>query len=109
MSRSDSTTFDLRAGPSEMSASPVVRQVPLPFPARTVLGLLARIAHGSLEVALPDGRTLHFGAGEPRAILCVLDWRVFRDAMSGGDTAFCGRLLARRLGEPGSRRAADAA
>ena len=88
MSRSDSTTFDLRAGPSEMSASPVVRQVPLPFPARTVLGLLARIAHGSLEVALPDGRTLHFGAGEPRAILCVLDWRVFRDAMSGGDTAF---------------------
>ena len=87
MSRSDSTTFELRAAAGTLSANPA-RQPQLPFAARTVLGLLARIAHGSLEVALPDGRTLHFGAGGPRATLCVLDWRVFRDAMSGGDTAF---------------------
>ena len=88
MNRSDSTTLGLRTGPPGLSASPAARQASLPFAARTVLGLLARIAHGSLEVALPDGRSLHFGVGEPRALLCVLDWRMFRDAMSGGDTAF---------------------
>ena len=88
MSRSDSTTFNLREGAGTLSPGYPARHPQLPFAARTVLGLLARIAHGSLEVALPDGRTLHFGGGEPRATLCVLDWRVFRDAMSGGDIAF---------------------
>jgi cyclopropane-fatty-acyl-phospholipid synthase len=88
MSRSDSTTFDLRAGPRRLSASPAARQTPLPFAARTVLGLLARLAQGSLALTLPDGRAMQFGAGEPRAALSLRDWRVFREAMSGGDTAF---------------------
>jgi cyclopropane-fatty-acyl-phospholipid synthase len=88
MSRSDSTTFDPRAGGRTLSTSPAARQAPLPFAARTVLGLLARLAHGSLFVTLPDGRAMHFGLGEPRATLTVSDWRVFGEAMSGGDTAF---------------------
>ena len=100
MSRFDSTTFDLRAGPgASAAATPLgVRRARdsktpfelglMPFAARTVLGLLARIAHGSLAITLPDGRALHFGSGHPRATLSVRDWRVFREAMSGGDTAF---------------------
>ena len=63
MSRSDSTTFDLRSGPGATTAcarNPArhlplrkasetpFRLGPLPFAARTVLGLLARITHGEV-------------------------------------------------------------
>ncbi len=103
MSRSESTAFDLRAGSGmrpasaghsrhpagQAAAAPAsVRSDLMPFAARTVLALLARIEYGSLELSLPDGRVAQFGSGAPRAALCVLDWRVFRDAMTGGDTAF---------------------
>jgi cyclopropane-fatty-acyl-phospholipid synthase len=108
MSRSDSTTFDLRSGPGATTACarnparhlPLHKASeapflpgPLPFAARTVLRLLARITHGSLAVTLPDGRAMKFGSGEPRATLSVRDWRVFREATSGGDTGFAESYL----------------
>ena len=65
----------------------------LPFAARTVLGLFRRIAHGTLALTRPDGRSLEFGAGAPHATLAVHEWRVFGEAMSGGDTAFAEAYL----------------
>jgi cyclopropane-fatty-acyl-phospholipid synthase len=69
----------------------------MPLAARTVLGLLKRIRHGSVTVDLPDGRSLRFGADADadaaHATLLVLDWRVFREVVAGGDTAFAEAYL----------------
>ena len=103
MNRSVSTTYGAGAGAAGAARAAFAPQpvMPahafnlglLPFAARTVLGLFKRIAHGSLSVSLPDGRHLQFGSGAPMASLAVHDWRVFREAMSGGDTAFAEAYL----------------
>jgi cyclopropane-fatty-acyl-phospholipid synthase len=62
-----------------------------PWRARLVLALLDRLAHGSLEVHLPDGRVLRFGdagASQPIAMIAIHDWSVFADAVSRGDVGF---------------------
>jgi cyclopropane-fatty-acyl-phospholipid synthase len=60
-----------------------------PATARTVLALLERLAHGSLEVRLPDGATLQFGGGAaPHATLQVLHWRAFERCLKAGDIGF---------------------
>ena len=61
----------------------------LPAAARTVLALLERLAHGSLELRLPDGATLQFGAGAaPHATLQVLQWRAVECCLKAGDIGF---------------------
>ena len=56
-----------------------------PRAARSALALLQRLRHGTLEVELPDGRTLAFGSGEPKAALRVHQWDVFARALASGD------------------------
>ena len=59
-----------------------------PPAARTVLGLLQRLTHGSLTVQLPDGSVQHFGAAPgqgPTASLMLRNWRVCGAALQSGD------------------------
>jgi cyclopropane-fatty-acyl-phospholipid synthase len=62
-----------------------------PAAARRVLGLLRRLAHGSLTVQLPDGSVQHFGGtpGQgPTASLTLRNWRVCGAALRSGDIGF---------------------
>lgn len=54
---------------------------------RLVLDRLAQIAHGSLQVKLPDGRKIDYGdaASEQRAALEISDSRFFPRIVLGGD------------------------
>jgi cyclopropane-fatty-acyl-phospholipid synthase len=65
-----------------------------PLAARIVLGLLARLAHGTLEVALPDGTRRVFGEGSPAASLEVADWRLFGAVLRNGDIGFAESWMA---------------
>jgi cyclopropane-fatty-acyl-phospholipid synthase len=61
----------------------------VPASARVVLDLLARLAHGTVHLHLPDGSTITAGHGEaPTATLHVKDWRVFDRALHSGDIGF---------------------
>lgn len=67
-----------------------------PLAARTVLAMLQRLEHGRLELHLPDGATLHFGARDstvPPVHLQVFDWGAFSAVLRRGDIGFAeGRL-----------------
>jgi cyclopropane-fatty-acyl-phospholipid synthase len=57
-----------------------------PASARFVFGLLRRLQHGTLDVQLPDGGALHFGAGSgPRAAVRLHNWNVCAAALKAGD------------------------
>ena len=63
--------------------------VSAPAAARTVLRLLERLSHGSLDLTLPDGHVLHYGPGvSPRACVVVHDWAVFELVLKSGDIGF---------------------
>jgi cyclopropane-fatty-acyl-phospholipid synthase len=74
---------------------PSRRPAAQPRSAGSVLALLERIEHGSLEVRLPDGSQQRFGqAGQhDAATLEVADWSVFDSVLERGDVGFA---------EPGS-------
>jgi cyclopropane-fatty-acyl-phospholipid synthase len=60
-----------------------------PARARSVLHLLERLKHGTLDLTLPDGHALHYGSGEaPRASVVVHDWAVFDLVLKSGDIGF---------------------
>jgi cyclopropane-fatty-acyl-phospholipid synthase len=60
-----------------------------PVRARTVLRLLERLSHGTLNLQLPDGTQLRYGQGDqPVASLTVHDWSVFEAALKSGDIGF---------------------
>ncbi|MFO1270878.1 MAG: cyclopropane-fatty-acyl-phospholipid synthase family protein [Rubrivivax sp.] len=60
-----------------------------PAAARVVFGLLRNLAHGTLDVQLPDGSLARFGSGEaPRASIRLADWRVCAAALKSGDIGF---------------------
>ena len=62
--------------------------------ARTVLSLLSRLAHGRLEVTLPDGSLQVFGsAASPCAGIEFRDWAVFADIVASGDIGFAEAYL----------------
>ncbi len=68
-----------------------------PAAARTVLGLLHRLAHGSLTVCLPDGSVQHFGAAPgsgPTASLTLRNWDVCGAALKSGDIGFAESYIA---------------
>ena len=61
----------------------------VPVRARTVLRLLERLRHGTLNLQLPDGTQLRYGQGDqPMASLTVHDWSVFEAALKSGDIGF---------------------
>jgi cyclopropane-fatty-acyl-phospholipid synthase len=65
-----------------------------PTAARATLNLLARIAHGSLELHLPDGETARFGSGSPAASARIRDWRLFARVLKAGDIGFAEGYIA---------------
>ncbi len=76
-------------------ASPLAHAAPrAPAAARAVLGLLARLAHGSLELQLPDGAKLHFGRGAPAASAQIANWNVFSRVLKSGDIGFAEGYIA---------------
>ena len=60
----------------------------LPRSARTVLKLLEKISHGTLEVRLPDGAHLCCGNGGSSVTLHICDWAVFERILERGDVGF---------------------
>jgi cyclopropane-fatty-acyl-phospholipid synthase len=72
------------------SSASLVLPADAPLAARTVLRLLERLEHGSLDVWLPDGTLARFGqAGrQPHASLHLADWSVCGRALRSGDIGF---------------------
>jgi cyclopropane-fatty-acyl-phospholipid synthase len=68
-----------------------------PGAARTVLGLLQRLAYGSLTVRLPDDSVRHFGAtpgSGPTASLTLRNWNACKAALKSGDIGFAESYIA---------------
>ena len=67
-----------------------------PAAARTVLGLLQRLAHGSLTVQLPDGSMQFFGThgAQPHAALRLTNWNACSAALKSGDIGFAESYIA---------------
>ncbi|MEI7783335.1 MAG: cyclopropane-fatty-acyl-phospholipid synthase family protein [Betaproteobacteria bacterium] len=60
-----------------------------PAAARTVLEMLRRLKHGSLNLSLPDGSEHRFGSGDaPSASLRLHNWKVCAAALKSGDIGF---------------------
>ena len=79
------------------TTAPVPLPAAAPAAARAVLRLLARLEHGTLDLALPDGARLRFGRaaeGAPRAALQVDHWGVFGTALGAGDIGFAESYIA---------------
>lgn len=72
-----------------------------PAAARTVLQLLSRLRHGSLQMHLPDGSQHHFGGGQgPSATLMLNDWQVCAAALKSGDIGFAEGYIAGHWSTP---------
>jgi cyclopropane-fatty-acyl-phospholipid synthase len=90
------------SNPSSSSASrlsstlsPLALPGGAPAAARTVLQLLTRLKHGTLNVQLPDGSLRHFGSGEaPVASLRLHNWNVCSAALKSGDIGFAESFIA---------------
>lgn len=67
---------------------PALRTRSVPRSAATVLRLLGGLAHGALDVRLPDGQHCRFGDGTPCAHLEIGDWSVFDAVLARGDVGF---------------------
>jgi len=85
------------------SSLPILRDAPAA--ARTALGLLARLRHGTLAVQLPDGSMQFFGdaqggksaqAGAERnsAMIALRNWNVCGAALKSGDIGFAESYIA---------------
>ena len=75
--------------PSASTTAPLCLPPGIPASARTALGLLQRLQHGSLTLRLPDGSLQHFGpGGGPSAALTLHNWNVFAAALRSGDIGF---------------------
>lgn len=61
--------------------------------ATTVFRLLERIAHGTVDVRLPDGSGACFGEGAPHAVLEVRDAALFDAVLARGDIGFAESYL----------------
>ncbi|MEO8164497.1 MAG: cyclopropane-fatty-acyl-phospholipid synthase family protein, partial [Betaproteobacteria bacterium] len=76
-----------------------------PRSGRMVLGLLARLRHGRLNLIAPGGQTFCF-AGEqpgPDATIHLEDWKVFDDVRRSGDVGFAEAYLDGRWQTPDLR------
>ena len=71
-----------------------------PAGARAVLGMLARLKHGVLDMQLPGGATARFGQGAPCAAVRITDWNVFTRVLKGGDIGFAEGYIANAWDSP---------
>ena len=75
-----------------------------PAAARHVFKLLQRLNFGSLDVQLPDGSTLHFGAHNgPRAALRIRDWALCNAVLRSGDIGLAESFMAGHWTSPDLR------
>jgi len=65
-----------------------------PRSARAVLGLLQKIAHGTLELRLPDGGSSRCGHGGSSVTLEIKQWSVFERLLERGDVGFAESWIA---------------
>jgi cyclopropane-fatty-acyl-phospholipid synthase len=65
-----------------------------PAAARWALQLLERLAHGTLELTLPDGRRALFGSGAPHAQVRLHSWAPLEAALRSGDVGFADGYIA---------------
>jgi cyclopropane-fatty-acyl-phospholipid synthase len=68
-----------------------------PAAARAVLAVMRNLRHGSLDVRLPDGGSMHFGNaadGQPRAAITLRNWKVCAAALRSGDIGFAETYIA---------------
>ena len=71
-----------------------------PAAARAVFGLMKRLKHGTLDIQLPDGTNLHFGAATGdsgrslRAAIRLKNWNVCAAALKSGDIGFAESYIA---------------
>ena len=70
-----------------------------PAAARAVFGLMKRLRHGTLDIQLPDGSTLHFGTttgdpGDVRAAIRLRNWNACAAAIKSGDIGFAESYIA---------------
>jgi cyclopropane-fatty-acyl-phospholipid synthase len=83
MTRS-ATTLDTRPLPSTAPAA-----------ARAVFGMLRHLRTGTLDVQLPDGEQMRFGAGgHPYAAVRLRNWSVCTAALRSGDIGFAEAYIA---------------
>ena len=60
-----------------------------PAAAKTLFALLGKLQHGSLDLQLPDGSSLHAGVPEgQRAMLRIKDWALASATLARGDIGF---------------------
>ena len=71
-----------------------------PAGARAVLGMLARLKQGSLDVQLPDGAMARFGQGSSSAAIRITDWNVFTRVLQGGDIGLAEGYIANEWDSP---------
>lgn len=77
------------------TATPLALPPGVPAAARTVLGLLTRLQHGSLTVQLPDGSLRHFGTSGPLDAAIVLrNWNMCGATLRSGDIGFAESYIA---------------
>jgi cyclopropane-fatty-acyl-phospholipid synthase len=70
-----------------------------PAAAHAVFGLMKRLKHGTLDMQLPDGSTLHFGGvtgteGGLRAAIRLNNWNACTAALKSGDIGFAETYIA---------------
>ena len=68
-----------------------------PGSAKRVLRMLKHLAHGCLDITLPNGLELSFGESQPterHANLVVKNWNVFQNALKSGDIGFAESYIA---------------
>jgi cyclopropane-fatty-acyl-phospholipid synthase len=74
----------------------------VPRSGRFMLGLLARIQHGHLDLVVPVGQTFSFSGTlpGPDAVLKIHDWTVFDAVIKSGDVGFAEAYLGNRWQTP---------
>lgn len=85
------------------TASPSALDMPadMPAAARHGLRLLDRMRHGTLDLELPDGRTLQLGQGQQRrASMQLRNWNVFGAVMRSGDIGLAETYIAQDWSTP---------
>lgn len=73
----------------------------VPALARTGLRHLQKLQHGTLQLILPDGRTLHLGQGNyPMASMRLHNWKVFAAVLRSGDIGLAEGYIAQDWSTP---------
>lgn len=75
-------------------SGPAAAATRMPRQAAFALRMLERLAHGRLELTLPDGSQRVFGRGEPRAAMRLDNWNVFNASLRDGDIGFAESFIA---------------